>query len=205
MKRLTRDEVQVERMLRAVRSVAVLGASARPGHRSNAVVAYLKQAGFDVFPVRADRAEVAGLASWARLADIPGAIDLVLVLAAGITPATIEVAARKGARALWLAPGVPAVEAGELAAAHGLQLVRGRDVTVEHRHTEQVAGQPRKRGVGARTQADDQGRKPRARAGYAARGGGGRKGGGGRRAVLDEKKMVGEGPSPRRRRLRRPG
>src|SRR2546425_13200930 len=55
MKRLTREEVQSERLLRAARAVAVLGASARRGQRGNAVVEYLKRAGFDVFPVRPDR------------------------------------------------------------------------------------------------------------------------------------------------------
>ena len=80
MKRLTRDEVRIERLLRAARSIAVLGASVRRGHRSYAVVEYLKEEGFDVLPVREDRAEVAGLSSWARLADIPGPLDILLVL-----------------------------------------------------------------------------------------------------------------------------
>ena len=99
MKRLTREEVQVERLLRASRGVAVLGAGARRGQRSSAVVEYLKEEGFDVFPVRSDRAEVAGLTSWARLADVPGPVDIVLVLDdAGIEASTVEEAARKGAR-----------------------------------------------------------------------------------------------------------
>ena len=207
MKRLTRDEVRIERLLRAARSVAVLGASARRGHRSYAVVEYLKEEGFDVLPVREDRAEVAGLSSWARLADIPGPLDILLVLG-GAPPdrATIEEAARKGARVLWLAPGVPVGGAAEDAAAHGLLLVRDRDIQVEQRHTEQVAGQPRKRGVnvGRRKRRYEDDRKRRDETGYVARGGGGHKGGGGARAVLDEKKMVGGKPSPRKGPLLRP-
>src|SRR5947207_15607843 len=85
MKRLGREEVQAERLLRAARTIAVLGASGRRGARGNAVVRYLAEAGFEVYPVRTDRAEVAGLASWARLADVPGTIDIVLVVA-GIAP-----------------------------------------------------------------------------------------------------------------------
>ncbi|HYR95666.1 MAG TPA: CoA-binding protein [Candidatus Binatus sp.] len=207
MKRLTREEVRVERLLRAARGVAVLGASARRGQRGNAVVEYLKQAGFDVFPVRQDRAEVAGLASSARLADVPGPIDIVLVLGGdGLDPATIDEAKKKGARALWFAPGVPVGKAEEYAAAHELFLVRNRDIVIEHRHTEQAAGQPRKRGVnvGGRKRYYEDDRKRPTETGYVVGGGGGRKGGGGLHAVLDEKKMVGGRPSPRRGPLRRP-
>lgn len=90
--------------------------------------------------------------------------------------------------------------------AQGLLLVVDRDIRIEHRHTEQVAGQPRKRGVnvGGRRQLYEDDRKRRNEGGYVPGGGGGRKGGGGSHAVLDEKKMVGGRPSPRRGPLRRP-
>jgi hypothetical protein len=207
MKRLTREEVRVERVLRASRSVAVLGASAQRGERSNAVVEYLKQAGFDVLPVREDRAEVAGLPSWTRLADVPGPVDIVLVHGrGGVDEATIEEAARKGARALWLAPGVRLGNIERHAAAHDLLVVRDRAIEVEQRHTEQVAGQPRKRGVhiSRRKRSYEDDRKRPEKAGWVEAGGGGHKSGGGRHAVLDEKKMVGGKPSPRRGPLRRP-
>jgi predicted CoA-binding protein len=208
MKRLTRDEVRIERMLRAARSVAVLGCGSGRGRAGEALVEYLKNAGFDVYPVREDRAEVAGLASWATLADVPGSLDIVLVVArAALDAAAVEAAARKHARALWLAPGVPAGAAAALAARHGLALVHGRDIVAEHRHTEQVAGQPRKRGVhvSLRKQRYEDDRKRVDEIGYIAGGGGGRHGGGGKRAVLDEKKMLDGKPSPRGGRLRRSG
>jgi predicted CoA-binding protein len=189
VRRLTRDEVEAERLLRAARTIAVLGAGRRRGEHGDAVVRYLRDAGFEVFPVRADRAEVGGLASWRRLADVPGSIDILLVVGGRAGPATVEAAARKGARGVWIGPQAAAdlpARAGDLA------VVRGRDITVEHRHTEQVAGQPRKRGVSRRARQ----RPPDA--GWTAAGGGGRRGGGGGRAVLDEKKMTTGRPSPRR-------
>jgi uncharacterized protein len=209
MGRLARDEVRVERMLRAARSVAVLGASARRGEPSEAIVEYLKDAGFEVFPVRPDRADVAGLRSSMRVADVPGALDVVLVLGGGggVDRAMVEEAARKGARALRLAPGVSlADDAAAHAAASDLLLVRDRDITTEYRHTVEVAGQPSKRGVhvGRRKRQYEDDRKRHDETGYAEGGGGGGKGGGGNRAVLDEKKMVGGKPSPRRGPLRRP-
>ena len=203
MKHLTRAEVEIERLLRATRSVAVLGARARPDDPSVAVVEYLKAQGFDVFPVRPDGADVAGLTSWEKLGDVPGSLDLVLVLSGGVDEATITDAAAKSARALWLAPGVPVGEAQIQAAAHGLLLVHDRDIVVEHRHTEQSAGRPRKLGVnvGARRRAVKETGKRDDATGYVAGGGGGSTGGGGGRAVLDEKKMV--VGKPRRKRMYR--
>jgi predicted CoA-binding protein len=206
VKRLTRGEVQVERLLRAARTIAVLGASPRRGERSTAVVEFLKQSGFEVFPVRADRADVAGLSSWMRLADVPGRVDIVLVLGGkAVDRDTIDDAARKGARALWVAPGLPVVADARHAVAHDLLLVRDRDIVVEQRHTEAVAGQPRKRGVnvGGRKRLFEDDRKRREETGYVVGGGGGHKAGGGNHAVLDEKKLVGGKPSPRRGPLRR--
>jgi hypothetical protein len=60
MKRLTRDDLAAERALRATRSIAVLGASARAGDRTHAVVEYLRRSGYDVLPIRPDRRDVAG-------------------------------------------------------------------------------------------------------------------------------------------------
>jgi hypothetical protein len=157
--------------------------------------------------VRADRAEVAGLASWASLADVPGSVDIVLVLpGAHVDRDAIAQAARKRARAVWLSPGAADDAAADEAAAHGILLVRDRDIRIEQRHTEQVAGQPRKRGVHLRRRnavyEDD--RKRHDETGYVEGGGGGHKAGGGGHAILDEKKMVGGKPSPRRGPFRPP-
>lgn len=72
---------------------------------------------------------------------------------------------------------------------------RERDIVTEHRHTEQVAGQPRKRGVnvsGRKGWYEDD-RKHRDDTWHD-----------GQHAVLDEKKMVGGKPSPRRGPIRPP-
>ncbi|MGD9765883.1 MAG: CoA-binding protein [Candidatus Binatia bacterium] len=201
MGRLTREEVSVERLLEAARSIAVLGVGAQG---ASGVVAYLKQARFEVFPVREDRAEIAGLTPWAHFADVPGPIDIVLVLSGAIDGAAIEEAARKSARALWLAPGVLAGDVEERARECDLRVVHDRDIVLEHKHTERSAGQPRKRGVhvSLRKRQYEDNRKRREQTGYVARGGGGHKGGGGGRAVLDEKKMVEGSPSPRKGPLR---
>jgi predicted CoA-binding protein len=197
MKHLTREEVQVERLLEATRTVAVLGATTRA---AEATVTYLGEEGFEIFPVRDDLRDVAGVKSWAALTDIPGSVDLVLVLAGALDQAVVDHATAKGARAVWLGRGVSGGNVGEQAIPDGLIIVRDFDIVEEHRHTQRGGGQPRKRGVnvGGRRRAR---KEPQVdTTGWVEGGGGGSKGGGGGHAVLDEKKMVGK---PRRSSRRR--
>jgi len=184
MKRLGRDEAEVERLLRASRVVAVVGASGRRGDPADAVAEYLARAGFEVLPIHRERAEVAGLASWARLADVPGRVDIVLVVGgAGVDGGLVAEAAEKGARAVWIARGVPAGDGEARVEAHGMRLVRALDIVEEQRHTEAAAGRPRRRGA-------------RPAAGGTDTAGGGRRGG----TVREEKQPSGGRRSPHRRR-----
>ena len=114
MKRLTREEVRAERLLRATRSIAVLGADPRHGAHSGAVVEYLKQAGFDVFPVHADRAEIAGLASWGSLADVPGSVDLVLVVDVSSSMVTADMKADNAGEWMYHCHVADHIDAGML-------------------------------------------------------------------------------------------
>ena len=67
------------------RSVAVIGATDRAGTVGRSVVANLVDSKFPlkIYPVNPSHPEVAGIATQKRVADIPGAVDLALV----VTPA----------------------------------------------------------------------------------------------------------------------
>lgn len=205
MKHLTRDEVLMQRLLQSARSIAVIGASPRRERHSHEVCVYLHQAGYEVIPVRPDRAEVAGLTSYERIADVPGPVDLVVIYRnAAAAPAHVAEAAVKAPGSVWLPPGVWSRACDDEAARADLTLVIDACVEAEHRHANRVAGHPRKLGVHIRRRkrayADN--RKRPEEAGYVAGGGGGSTGGGGVRATLDEKKMVGGRPSPRAGKLK---
>jgi predicted CoA-binding protein len=187
-------------VLQRARTIAIVGASPSPERHSHAVTRYLSDEGYDVIPVRPDRADVAGLATYASLTDIPGAVDLVVVFRTpSAVPSHIEEAATKGAEAVWLPPGAWGPAADAAAQQRGLTLIKERCVMEEHRHLFQRSGHPEKWGVHVRR------RKPayednRARPdddGYTPSGGGGHVAGGGGRSVLDEKKMVAGAPSRR--------
>ena len=201
MKHLTRDEVAIQQLLQRARIVAIIGASPRPERHSNEVCRYLHDQGYEVILVRPDRADIAGLSSYAQLADVPGPIDIVVIFRnAAAVPGHIREVAPKGPEAVWLPPGVSSREAEDEAARLGVTLVADACIAEEHRHGSRAPGHPRKLGVHLRRRKGEytDNRKHPEEAGYVAGGGGGHAGGGGVRAALDEKKMVAGRPSPRK-------
>src|SRR5258705_11107939 len=129
MRHMNREEALVQRLLTRTRTIAVIGASPKRTRHSNQVVSYLHQAGYDVIPVRPDRAQVGGLPTYARLDDVAGPVDLVVIFR---RPEAVTVhireAAAKGAEAVWLPPGAWRPETEEEARCHDLQGVQDRFV-----------------------------------------------------------------------------
>jgi predicted CoA-binding protein len=206
MKHMTREEALNRRVLQRARTVAIVGASPNPARHSYSVANYLRTAGYDVIPVRADGADVAGLPASARLADIAGPIDLVVVFRRPeAVSAHIDEAAAKHVEVVWLQPGVWSRQAKAAADRHGMTVVKELCIAEEHRHLSQSAGHPTKWGVHVRRRKatyEDNRRRPDD-AGYVAEGGGGHAAGGGVRAILDEKKMVKGAPSRRSGRFKK--
>jgi len=93
--------VNLDKMLRP-RSVAVIGASDRPGSLGRVVMQNLIDAGFDgsVLPVNPKYAEVAGRTAYAEVAALPETPDLALVCTpAASVPALIAALGEAGTRA----------------------------------------------------------------------------------------------------------
>jgi predicted CoA-binding protein len=205
MKHMNREEALVERLLRRTRTIAVIGASPRPTRHSSEVVRYLDDVGYDVIPVRPDRVPVGGLPTYARLDDVGGAVDLVVIFRRPeAVAAHIREALAKRVEAVWLPPGAWSREAEDEARTHELAVVTNRCIVVDHRHLFASSGavrsgHPQKTGVHLRRRRrtfEDNRLRPEDD-GYVAGGGGGRSAGGGVRAVLDEIKMMKGRPSPR--------
>jgi predicted CoA-binding protein len=205
MKHMDRAEALIERLLNSMRTIAVIGASPRPTRHSNTVVRYLHKAGYDVIPVRPDRATVGDLPTYGRLEDVAGPVDLVVIFRrpdAGIVH--VREAVAKRAEAVWFQPGAWSREAEDEARRQELTVVKDRCIMEDHRHLlgavgEAGAGHPQKTGVHVRRRKrtfEDNRRRPEDD-GYVAGGGGGHSAGGGVRAVVDEKKMTKGRPSPR--------
>jgi len=106
MKHVTREETFMQALLRSSRTIAVIGASPHAERHSRDVVSYLHQSGYDVIPVRPDRASVEGLPTFASLEDFGGSVDLAVIFRRpDAVAAHIREAAAKHAYAVWLPPG----------------------------------------------------------------------------------------------------
>jgi len=89
-------------------SVAIIGASSDPLRIGGRPLHYLKKSGFSgaIYPVNPSRAEIQGLPAFARIADVPGPVDLAIIALpaeAAVTEAKACAAAGVGAAIIFSA------------------------------------------------------------------------------------------------------
>ncbi|SFX70668.1 CoA-binding protein [Marinospirillum alkaliphilum] len=122
-----------QELLRTIRSIAIVGISNKPERASYRVAAYLKEAGYKVFPVNPQYQEVLGMTCYANLTELPESVDLVDVFrkAEDCLPVAEE-AVRVGAKALWLQLGISNPACRALAEKHGLAYVEDKCTKIEH-------------------------------------------------------------------------
>ena len=129
----------IRELIAAVRRIAVLGIKTEQQSSQPAfyVPQYLHRAGFDVIAVPVyypEATEILGKPVYRRLADIPGAVDLVNVFR---RPQDIEahlddMLAAKPA-AVWFQSGIRHEAVAEALALAGIKVVQDRCLMVEHR------------------------------------------------------------------------
>lgn len=126
----------LERLLRP-RSIAVIGASARPHTIGNALVTNLLTGNFtgSVYPVNPGGASIAGLATFAAVGEIPGVVDLAVVAVPATQVLSVaEECGRKGVAGLVVITAGFG-ETGTSGAGTEMQLVR-----IARRHGMRVIG-----------------------------------------------------------------
>ena len=125
---LTSDD-DIAELLTSARTIAMVGASDRPGRASYGVMKFLQDQGYRVFPVNPQITgeHVHGEFVWRELAQIGGPIDIVDIFrrpeAAG---ETVDQAIAVDAKAVWMQLGVVNEEAATRAEAAGLKVVMDR-------------------------------------------------------------------------------
>jgi predicted CoA-binding protein len=125
---------EIGALLREVKVIALVGASARPERPSHEVMAFLQHRGYRVIPVNPGLAGkiLLGERVRASLRDIMEEVDMVDVFRrADAAEAIAQDAIAIGARALWLQLGVVNEEAAEKARAAGLRVVMDRCPKIE--------------------------------------------------------------------------
>jgi uncharacterized protein len=122
-------------ILRGARTIAVVGASAKPSRASYFVLTYLLSSStdYEVWPVTPNEESILGAQAYPSLADLPGTPDIVDVFRrADQLPGVAEEAVAAGAGAFWMQLGLHSDEAARIAHDAGLDVVSNRCVKIEH-------------------------------------------------------------------------
>ncbi len=121
-------------ILRSAHTIAVVGLSSKKYRPSYGVAEYMQRAGYRIIPVNPLENSILGEKCYARLEDIPDAIDIVDIFRRSEhVPEIVEEAIRKGAKGVWMQEGVIHEEAARRAEAAGLAVVMDRCILKEHR------------------------------------------------------------------------
>ena len=124
---------QIESLLKAAETIAVVGLSPKPERPSNAVAAYLLSQGYTVIPVNPGQRQILGQTCYPNLAAIPVKVDIVDIFRrAEFVPPIVEQAVAIGAGAVWMQSGIAHDEAARVATDHGLMVVMDRCIKVDH-------------------------------------------------------------------------
>lgn len=127
------DSHTIQRILRRMRRVAIVGASANEVRPSFFVAYYLKRMGYDLTPVNPQYEEILGLPCYPSLSAIPNPPEVVDVFRRPEEVGEIvDEAVAIGAKALWLQFGVINEKEARRAEEAGLAVVMDRCMKIEH-------------------------------------------------------------------------
>jgi len=128
------DEKTIEKILRDAKTIAVVGASPKPGRDSGTIARFLAGRGYTVLPVNPAYQDVFGMKCYPDLASTGAKIDIVDVFRRPdeIDP-IIDEAIAVGASTVWLQLGVVNEEAAKRAEEAGLNVIMDLCIAVEHR------------------------------------------------------------------------
>jgi len=122
----------VAELLRASKTIAVVGLSANPARPSHQVAGYLQRVGYRIIPVNPNEKEVLGEKAYARLEDVPEKADIVDIFRrAEEVAAVVKSAIEIGAKVVWMQLGIEDEAAAEKARARGLIVIEDACLLVE--------------------------------------------------------------------------
>jgi hypothetical protein len=127
------DTETLRRILKATKTIAVVGLSAQWHRPSYFAAKYLQDHGYRIIPVNPMYDGVLGEKCYKSLRDIPERVDMVdCFRKSAEIPALAEDAIAIGAKVLWMQLGVENAQARARAEAAGLEVVENRCVKIEH-------------------------------------------------------------------------
>ena len=125
---------EIKQILLSTRTIAAVGLSSNPEKESYAIVEYLQQQGYRIFPVNPTATEILGEKSYPDLESIPEKVDVVqLFRKSEDVPPFVDSATKIGAKVVWMQVGIENVEAARKAEAAGLKVVMNACMRITHR------------------------------------------------------------------------
>ncbi len=128
----TQDELR--NLLETARTIAVVGHSDKPFRTSYRIASYLREVGYEVYPVNPALTDIDGQKVYPDLASVPVPIDIVDVFRRSEhLDDIVKEAIQVGAKAVWAQVGVEDAQAAATAEAAKLPMVMDRCIMVDHR------------------------------------------------------------------------
>ena len=129
----TNDDKKIKEILKAAKTIAVIGASNKPWRDSNRITGYLKRNGYNVIQVNPNYTEIDGEKCYPDLKSIGKPIDVVDVFRSpDAVDEIVDDAIGVKAKVIWLQLGVVNESAAKRAESTGIQVIMDRCIMVDH-------------------------------------------------------------------------
>lgn len=126
-----------DKLLKGVKTIAIVGLSDKPERHSYQVATYLQSQGFRIIPINPNVHRVIGETSYPTLLDVPAEVDIDVVdifrKSEEILPHVKEAIRRGDIKTIWMQEGVQNKEAEQLAKKSGLHVVSNFCLMKAHR------------------------------------------------------------------------
>jgi predicted CoA-binding protein len=129
------ETLEISRLLKSYRNIAVVGLSPKPERPSYQVAAYLLVAGYHIIPVNPGQSEILGLTCYPDLLAVPGPVEIVDIFRRSEeVGVVVEQAIAIGAKVVWMQEGIVNEAAAALAREAGLKVFMNRCLKVDHQN-----------------------------------------------------------------------
>jgi predicted CoA-binding protein len=130
---LKTDE-EIEAILRASRTIAVVGCSRDPEKDAHRVPRYLQEQGYRIIPINPQAEEILGERAYPSLGEVKARVDIVQVFRPSEQAyAVVQEAIKLRPKAIWMQRGIVNEEAARLAEERGIAVVMDRCMMAEHK------------------------------------------------------------------------
>ena len=123
----------IPQILKSFKKIAVIGISNKPDRPSHYVSYFMKEHGYQIYPVNPGLDEVLGEKCYPSLSAIPDEIEIVDIFRrAEFVDEIVEKAIEVNAKVIWMQQGIINENAAQKAIEAGLQVVMDRCIKTEY-------------------------------------------------------------------------